>query len=293
MFASNLLLNFKSPKFGDISHIAPLAEESTVTMQLPKARAIDYIALHKQDVESAKDCIKERASGSIPREASLTKILSTKQLVCDLPTQVLPRPLKKKDLLQRGDQLKMGLSSATVHKELGRGAYGIVVSLEENDCESGSHSLIAVKAQSPVGCLAWEYEALRRVEQRIKESSTTIDSLPFPSPLSLIVLADGAMLGMTTGGSGMNLFDLAHAYSKVGKEVPEVVTMHYTSRMLHHLELLHWRARILVSFLNQIHLVFLTFYLLPLSPFTRFLCPCTALRYETRQLGSQRNDTWS
>lgn len=250
-------MNFKSPRFGDISHIAPLAEEATATMQLTKIQAIDYVVLHKQDVEKAKDCVKERASGSLPRDASLSKILSAK-LVCDLPTQVLPRPLKKKDLLLSGDLLKMGRSSATVRKELGRGAYGIVVSLENSDGESSSHASVAVKAQSPVGCLAWEYEVLRRVEQRIVESSTTIDSLPFPNPLSFIVLADGAMLGMTTGGSGRNLFDLAQVYSKVGKEVPEVVAMHYTSRMLHHLELLHWHAKVLVSF-SDLFCLFLPF----------------------------------
>jgi len=45
----------------------------------------------------------------------------------------------------------------------------------------------------------------------------------------------------------MNLVTLVNAYKKLGEHTPEVVAMNYTARMLKHLELLHWHAKVLVS----------------------------------------------
>ena len=238
------IADFESPKFGDISKI-PLSEDATMTVHLSKERAIDYVTLHSRDIKESAVRIKTNASPSLPKAASLSKTLATERLVCDLPTYVLPRPLKQKAPMQAGDHLKIGFSSATVEKELGRGVYGVAVLLkEEEKFDSGS---MAVKAQAPTGCLAWEYEILCRVEDRIRGGSKSIDPLPFPKALSFVSLADGAMLSMSAGGSGMNLVALVNAYKKLGEHTPEVVAMHYTARMLKHLELLHWHAKVLVS----------------------------------------------
>lgn len=46
--------------------------------------------------------------------------------------------------------------------------------------------------------------------------------------------------------SGLNLVDIVNLYkTKLGQNVPELLAMHYTARMLSHLEMLHWHGKIL------------------------------------------------
>ena len=47
--------------------------------------------------------------------------------------------------------------------------------------------------------------------------------------------------------SGMNLIDVVNTYRKVVGNVPELVAIYYTSRMLKHLESLHQDGQVLVS----------------------------------------------
>ena len=67
---------------------------------------------------------------------------------------------------------------------------------------------------------------------------------------------------MTAGSnSGMTLIDVVNTYKKITGNVPELLAMYYTSRMLKHLELLHRYGKVLVSsrfnyvyFLTQIEI---------------------------------------
>jgi checkpoint serine/threonine-protein kinase len=128
-------------------------------------------------------------------------------------------------------------------RELGRGAYGVVVLMDLNESQDGA-DVIAVKAQSSTASLAWECEILRRLEGRAEEKITPYS---FPSPLSFISLADGGLLSMTAASkTGLNLVDLANVYQlRLGEHVPEIVSLHYVSRMLRHLEKLHWHGKII------------------------------------------------
>lgn len=120
----------------------------------------------------------------------------------------------------------------------------MVVLMDVNDVSADGTDTIAVKAQAPTGCLAWECEILRRLEERIEEEDGTY---VFPKPLSFVSLADGGILGMTAGSkTGFNLVDLVNIYKlKLGEHVPEIVTLHYVSRLLRHLEQLHWHGKVL------------------------------------------------
>jgi hypothetical protein len=215
-----------------------------MSIRFPLEGAIDYITLHHRDMKESVIRVKSHASGSFPNGKSLSNALSTRGLNCDLPTHVLPRPLKR-GALQPGAQLTLGFSTATVEQELGRGAYGVVVLLSDGGhLNSGP---IAVKAQSPIGCLAWEYEILKKVEERVRTSSKSVGQLPFPAALSFVSLADGAMLTMSAGSrSGLNIVDLVNVYANLDKQVPEILALYYTARMLHHLGVLHWHAKVLV-----------------------------------------------
>jgi hypothetical protein len=221
--------------------------EATVTIQMPTTKPLDYVALHVHDVQNATVRAKSLALGTLTRkDTSLFTALSTKGFAYSMPNYVVPRSMKHGVAIP-GDRIKIGFSSAIVKKEIGRGAYGVVVLVGEDSNGNDTASPIAVKVQCPMGCLAWEYDILQKIEQRIKASSkpSTVQ-LPIPSPLSFVALADGALMGTTAAGSGTNLVDLRNAYQRKNKRVPEILALHYTARMLHHLEILHWHAKILV-----------------------------------------------
>mmetsp|Transcript_17397 Transcript_17397/g.42616 ORF Transcript_17397/g.42616 Transcript_17397/m.42616 type:complete len:297 (+) Transcript_17397:3467-4357(+) len=112
--------------------------------------------------------------------------------------------------------------------------------MKKHKCEE----VMAVKSQTPTSCLALEYQCLRRLEERVGSNH---GFHPFPKPLSFVSLADGGILSMTAGSkSGLNIVDLANIYRvKLGETVPELVALHYTSRMLKHVETLHRQGRIL------------------------------------------------
>jgi hypothetical protein len=61
--------------------------------------------------------------------------------------------------------MNIGKHSGVVRNELGRGAFGVVVLMDVEDVSRGE--TIAVKAQSPTDCLAWEYELLKLLEDRV------------------------------------------------------------------------------------------------------------------------------
>jgi len=235
--ASDLL-----PAFGDVSCIAP-EDEPTTTVGLAVSKAIAYTDLHQSDVKTANVDVKSRAQGHLPK-GSLTDILSMKGVICDCPTEIIPRAFKLNEIVSRKD-IQIGRCSAAVENELGRGAYGVVALLRQaNDPKLPA---VAVKVQKPAGCLPWEYVIMRRIEERLSQRRGSY--YPFPRPLSFVFLADGALLGMSAASaSGLNIVDLVNIHQlRLGGYVPEILALHYTARMLTHLETLHWHAKVLVS----------------------------------------------
>jgi hypothetical protein len=234
--------------FGDISVIDTDSSRIRFSPTLSRpdpiesAEAMDYKSLHRDDVRlslrqlnSAARPIGDGTPFADP-ETDLVITLSKRGKVVYLPNQVLPRALRRKSSTQ-GEEIKVGTRTGIVKQELGRGSYGVVVLLD-----SDKEGAIAVKAQSPTDCLAWEYVVMKRLEERC-----TTEHYPFPRPLSFILLADGAMLGMTAGSkNGLNLVDVSNVYKlREGGQVPELIALHYTARMLKHIETLHWRGNIL------------------------------------------------
>lgn len=180
--------------------------------------------------------------------APLPSLLSTRGKCFHLPHVVLPREFSSKHITAN-TQICVGKHTGVISKELGRGGYGVVALMEtEKNCDQTN--TIAIKVQSPTDCLAWECEILRRLEKRAKKSDEKDESYPFPRPLTFVSLADGSILSMTAGSkSGLNLVDLVNIYKvKLAEPVPELVALHYTSRLLSHIERLHWHGKILVRF---------------------------------------------
>lgn len=189
-----------------------------------------------------------QASSSVASDSRspLLSLLSVHGKSFHLPHIPLPREFRAKHL-SGNTKVQIGKHAGVVSRELGRGAYGVVALMDLG--QGGLHNYtktIAVKAQSPTDCLAWECDILRRLEERTKSNS---EVYAFPSPLSFISLADGGIFSMTAGSkTGLNLVDLANVYKvKLGEHVPEIVVLHYVSRMLRHIEQLHWHGKILVS----------------------------------------------
>jgi hypothetical protein len=235
--------------FGDISCIMP-SEDCTETFGGGTAAlqdAVDFGSRHEQDVKGAIQRLSARSVSFPKNRKSLEKILSTKDFVCNLPSHPLPQPLRTlKSEVAPGTKIVFGRSVAAVKLELGRGAYGRVVMLVP---EGSADAKAAVKAQSPAGSLAWEYEILEKLRDRTADKYGPLNRAPFPVPLSYLALADGAMLTMeAVSSSGLNFVDLINVYRKRDSPgLPEILALHYVSRMLEALENLHWFGKILVS----------------------------------------------
>jgi hypothetical protein len=133
-----------------------------------------------------------------------------------------------------------------VQNELGRGAHGTVLL-----CSNTKDEYVALKVQSPTGCLAHEFHILSCLEKRMKSKGyfDAQSTNMFPRPLHFVAHGDGSLLAMTTASrSGLNLIDLVNLYHKLeGGQVPELLVMFYVSKMLQYLAILHSRCSILVS----------------------------------------------
>ena len=212
---------------------------------------LDYEALHRDDIRQALrqvqvEARKKAFSGAVqPRDNNLTRVLSTKGFVDDLPKQSMPKAFVQKTPA-KGSMIILGRRSGIIKQELGRGGYGKVVLMESKD--DAEVDVVAVKAQAPTDCLALEYVILKAAEERVGPHCESF--FPYPKALSFISLADGGLLGMTTGSkSGINLVDLANVYQAATNPSPgppEMIAIHYTIRMLKHIEALHWHGKILV-----------------------------------------------
>lgn len=207
--------------------------------------AVEYGPAHTYDIQMALRRLQTSSTIASNSRSPLLSLLRNEGKCYHLPHIVLPREFRSK-YLKENTKVQVGKHAGTVSRELGRGAYGVVALLDLQD-DADQVNTIAVKAQSPTDCLAWEYEILRRLEDRMNPKKT--GALGFSRALSFMSLADGGLLSMTAGSkSGLNLVDLSNVYKlKLGELVPEILVLHYVSRMLRHLEQIHWHGRVLVS----------------------------------------------
>ncbi len=222
--------------FGDISRIEDertsnfqILDEHADAIPLKKCNAIVYKRRHKHDMESAmRECMAEAAvSGS-----QLT--------IFDKRMNSMPKALLRQSFTSGTKIVLSGKDAVTISNELGRGVYGVVLLCNNEAGESD-----ALKVQAPIGSLAHEYSILLRMENRI---DPTIDFYPFPRSRALYAFSEGGLFSMTAGSvSGMTLIDVVNTYKKITGNVPELLAMYYTSRMLKHLELLHQYGKVLVS----------------------------------------------
>jgi len=208
------------------------------------AKAVAYDSTHSRNCKMALRRLQASSSVASDSRAPLLALLSVRGESFHLPHISLPREFRAKHL-SGNTEVHIGKHAGVVCRELGRGAYGVVALMNLSETLGSATGTIALKAQAPTDCLAWECEILRRLEGRIE---TKKEIHTFPSPLSFMSLADGGILSMTAGSqTGLNLVDLANVYKvKLGEHVPEIVVLHYVSRMLRHLEQLHWHGKILV-----------------------------------------------
>ena len=185
------------------------------------SEAVDYKPCHKKDVERAmRECMAKAAES---------------QSIFDYRRVPLPKTLLRKSFASGGVINLPNGETMTIVRELGRGAYGVVVLCSD-----------ALKIQAPIGSLAHEYSTLLKIEDRVK--TVNADFHPFPLSRALYAFEEGGLFSMSAGSdSGMTLIDVANCYKQITGNVPEIVAMYYTARMLRHLETLHQAARVLVS----------------------------------------------
>ena len=224
------------PSFGDISRIEDektsnfhLVDDNS-TILSKNHDAIVYERRHRDDMESAmRKCI---AAASKSR---------SRFVIFDNRKNPMPKALLRQSFTTGTIIDLSGGEKVTIAYELGRGVYGVVLLCNDETGQSD-----ALKIQAPIGSLAHEYSVLLRVEDRVQP--TTSAFYPFPRSRALYAFAEGGLFSMTAASdSGMTLIDVVNTYKKIMGNVPELVSIYFTSRMLKHLETLHQNGRVLVS----------------------------------------------
>eukprot|EP00588_Corethron_pennatum_P023706 CAMPEP_0194316520 /NCGR_PEP_ID=MMETSP0171-20130528/13316_1 /TAXON_ID=218684 /ORGANISM="Corethron pennatum, Strain L29A3" /LENGTH=1492 /DNA_ID=CAMNT_0039072789 /DNA_START=93 /DNA_END=4568 /DNA_ORIENTATION=- len=157
---------------------------------------------------------------------------------------ILPRSLFNKRAMLKAEIMLDGVKMTCV-RELGAGSNATVLLCRKEETASEPRE-IAVKVQSPTGCLAWEYIILRELDSRLKHGQ--INSNFIPKPFSFHAYSNGSLLGMTAGSQhGTNLLDIVNIHKSIGGShgVPELLVIHYTARMIQHLIHLHCEGQVL------------------------------------------------
>jgi hypothetical protein len=138
---------------------------------------------------------------------------------------------------------KIDLSGGETITIVGRGVYSGVVLL----CNYETGQSNALKIQAPIGSLALEYSVLMHVEDWVQPKTSAF--YPFPRSWVLYAFAEGGLVFSMSAvsDSGMTLIDVVNIYKKIMGNIPELVSIYYTSRILKHLKTLHQNGRVLVS----------------------------------------------
>jgi hypothetical protein len=208
---------------------------------------VDYEKTHDRDIRMALKRLRNTSIVAPDSGTPLFDLLASRGKVFHLPNTILPRQLRLKRIA-RNTEVVVGRHSGLLSRELGRGAYGLVVLMDVFVHNVSSKA--AIKVQSPTDSLAWEYEVLQRLEDRMSKHGMVGTSNAYPRPLGFISLADGGILSMSAASdSGLNLVDLSNIYKlKLGEPVPELIALHYTSQMLNIVADMHLHCKILVRF---------------------------------------------
>jgi len=191
-------------------------------------KAIDYVSRHKEDMEAAmRKCLSAAAKTRSRYE------------IFDHRKKQIPKALLRKSFTSGTKIDLFGGETLTIVNELGRGAYGVVLLCTDERGHSD-----ALKIQAPIGSLAHEYSLSMSIEDRVKPDDSGF--YPFPRSRALHAFSEGGLFSMTAGSdSGMTLIDVVNTYKKIMGNVPELVAIYYTSRMLKHLESLHQDGKVL------------------------------------------------
>jgi len=233
---------------------------------------IKYKKIHQQNKKEALEHMLQAAARKYDQSHS-KDTLDWGDVMCQAqPVEVksnstLPLCLSTKNF-SKSSQVNISGFSMTVLHEIGRGSYGVVF-LCEVAKEQGisGHQIddkcVAIKVQRPIGSLVWEHHILKKLHERLptnlnapkhkdeiqrnKKQVCGQYTYPFPKALLLASYTDGGILGMTAGSQmGLNLVDIVNLHKvSGGGSVPEILTIHYTCRMLMHIESLHWHGKIL------------------------------------------------
>jgi len=233
------------PYFGDISRIDAIGDSDKAITQivvepeesltgrekLNDVKATDYTQFHNMSTESAmKKCMRAAAKTS---------------RIFDNRKEPIPKAFIRKTFTNGISIDLPGGDTATIINELGRGVYGVVLLCNISHCgvrDGGQNG--ALKIQAPIGSLAHEFSILSKVRDRIKPDANGFHA--FPRPKALYAFAEGGLFLMSAGSnSGMTLVDVVNTYNKIRGNVPELIALYYTSRMLRHLESLHENGKIL------------------------------------------------
>ena len=185
-----------------------------------KCKGTSYLSLHEKDLNDALFNLKK----SEWQQEDVTMLKSN-----------LPRGLKGNVKSKMKFQVTNG--EYVIINKLGSGCFGTVLLC----LNLASKEQIALKIQKEVDSLAWEFEILNRINRRIGPNLKHL----FPTTKHLTGFLNGAILGMTAASrTGVNLLDVVNVYNC---SVPELLVVHYTARMLKHIETLHLSAKVLVS----------------------------------------------
>ena len=226
------------PCFGDISRIEDEKTSNFQIMDETEASmhdAIDYTSQH----EDARKSTMRKCMSAARQSRSDYRIF-------DYRNKPMPKALLRKSFANRTEIDLSGGETFTIVNELGRGVYGVVLLCNDDEGHSD-----AIKIQAPIGTLAHEYSLLLRIEKRVSPDPSGF--YPFPRSRALYAFSEGGLFSMTAASdSGMTLIDVVNTYKKIMGNVPELVAIYYTSRMLRHLESLHQDGKVLVSPLDSL-----------------------------------------
>lgn len=150
--------------------------------------AVDYTKSHNHNIRMALKRLQNKSIVASDSRAPLVSLLVSSGKVFHLPNAVVPRQLRLKRIAYN-TEVSVGKHGGILNRELGRGAYGVVVLM--NVSKNNISNNIAIKVQCPTDSLAWEYEVLQRLEDRISRNGKVCSSYAFPRPFGFISLADG------------------------------------------------------------------------------------------------------
>jgi len=230
---NRLLKRTRCDTYGSGSDFIHSGAEST-----HQAEAFDYDSLHKRDTERAL----EKMLNGVGTESKSNEFLHLVHLNLN---QTLPRCLTR--ITKNGGRVDFdGIAYNIMHK-LGSGSFGTALLCEAKLGETlEKEKKFALKVQRPTGCLAWEFLVLKMLQSRLNTKSR----FTIPTAFSLSIFSDGGVMRMTAGShSGLNLLDVVNFHKG---NVPELIAIHYTSRMMLHMEVLHLEGEFLVSLYNSI-----------------------------------------